>query len=63
MLGRITDAATPVATLGREMADYFPRTTMPALAVDAVNFSTRSDSDAGACAEPPGSALRQGHVG
>ena len=44
MLRRITDAATPVATLGREMADYFPRTTMPALAVDAVNFSTRSDS-------------------
>ena len=44
LLGRITDASRPEPTLPREVADYFPRTTMPALAVSEFNFSTVSSS-------------------
>jgi len=44
LLGRIQDAATPVPALGREMADYFTRTTMPALAVADFNFASASEA-------------------
>ena len=42
MLGRIEDAGDPHRTIGREMADYFPRTEMPPLLVRDFNFSTVS---------------------
>ena len=44
LLARISDAAAAVPALGREMADYFPRTVMPALAVADFNFSSPSDA-------------------
>jgi predicted Zn-dependent protease len=44
LLARIADASAAVPALGREMADYFPRTVMPALAVTDFNFSSASDA-------------------
>jgi predicted Zn-dependent protease len=44
LLARISDAAAAVPALGREVADYFPRTVMPALAVADFNFSSASDA-------------------
>ncbi len=44
MLGRITDASAAVPALGREMADYFTRTTMPALRVEGFNLSSASEA-------------------
>jgi len=44
LLGRITDASAPVPALGREMADYFTRTTMPAIVVDGFNLSSASEA-------------------
>ena len=44
VLGRILDAGTPVATLPREMGDYFNRAAMPPLLIDAFNFSTVSQA-------------------
>jgi predicted Zn-dependent protease len=44
LLGRIADAGAPQRTLGREMADYFPRTEMPPLLVREFNFSTVSQA-------------------
>lgn len=44
LLNRITDASAAVPALGREMADYFPRTRMPALAVADFNFSSASEA-------------------
>ncbi len=42
LLDQLRDASAPVPALGREVADYFTRTTMPALAVADFNFSTGS---------------------
>ena len=42
VLGRVVDAGEPHRTLGREMADYFPRTEMAPLLVRDFNFSTVS---------------------
>ncbi|MFN8156611.1 MAG: metallopeptidase TldD-related protein [Candidatus Nanopelagicales bacterium] len=42
ILGRVVDAGSPHRTLGREMADYFPRTEMAPLLVRDFNFSTVS---------------------
>ncbi len=42
LLGRVLDAGAPQRTLGREMADYFPRTEMAPLLVRDFNFSTVS---------------------
>lgn len=44
MLARIRDASVAAPALGREMADYFTRTSMPALAVADFNFSSASDA-------------------
>ena len=44
VLRRIDDAGAPVAALGREMADYFPRASMPPLLVRDFNFSTVSQA-------------------
>jgi predicted Zn-dependent protease len=44
VLTRIEDAGAGVATLAREMADYFPRAVMPPLLVRDYNFSTRSQA-------------------
>jgi hypothetical protein len=44
LLDRITDAGVMQATLGREMADYFTRTVMPALVVADFNFSSASEA-------------------
>jgi predicted Zn-dependent protease len=44
LLGRIEDAGAPERTMGREMADYFSRTAMPALLVREFNFSTVSQA-------------------
>jgi predicted Zn-dependent protease len=44
VLSRILDAGTPVATLPREMGDYFNRAAMPPLLIDAFNFSTVSQA-------------------
>jgi predicted Zn-dependent protease len=44
ILGRVLDAGSPVGCLGREMADYFNRSVMPPLVVDAYNFSTVSQA-------------------
>ena len=42
MLGRVVDAGDPHRTLGREMADYFPRTEMAPILVRDFNLSTVS---------------------
>ena len=42
ILSRVLDAGHAVGCLGREMADYFNRSLMPPLVVDAYNFSTVS---------------------
>ena len=44
ILSRIEDAGVPERTMGREMADYFSRTSMPALLVRDFNFSTVSQA-------------------
>ncbi len=44
LLSRIEDAGVPERTMGREMADYFSRTAMPALLVRDFNFSTVSQA-------------------
>jgi len=44
LLQQIRDASAPTDALGREMADYFPRTRMPALAVESFNFSSTSEA-------------------
>jgi PmbA/TldA metallopeptidase C-terminal domain len=44
MLDQILDASAPVAALGREMADYFTRTTMPALLATDFNLSSVSEA-------------------
>ena len=44
MLARVRDASAQMPALGREMADYFTRTSMPALAVADFNFSSPSDA-------------------
>ena len=40
----MTDASSTMVTLPREFADYFTRAATPALAVSALNLSTRSDA-------------------
>ena len=42
VLNRIEDAGAPVATLAREMGDYFNRAAMPPMVVREFNFSTVS---------------------
>ncbi len=44
LLGRIRDASAPGPALGREMADSFTRTTMPALLVEGFHCSSASDA-------------------
>ena len=44
LLGTVTDASSTMVTLPREFADYFTRAATPALAVSALNLSTRSDA-------------------
>lgn len=44
VLDRIVDASATVPALGREMADYFTRTGMPALVVEDFNFSSASEA-------------------
>jgi predicted Zn-dependent protease len=44
VLGRISDAGDPVPALPREMGDYFTRTTMPPLVVEAIHLSSRSEA-------------------
>jgi predicted Zn-dependent protease len=44
LLHRIEGAGTPVPALGREMADYFHRASMPPLLVRDFNFSTVSQA-------------------
>jgi predicted Zn-dependent protease len=44
VLASITDASETVVTLPREWADYFTRASMPAVAVEGFNLSTRSDA-------------------
>lgn len=44
LLARVEDASSPIPALGREVADYFPRTVMPALRVADFQFSSASDA-------------------
>ena len=44
VLNRIEDAGAPVATLAREMGDYFNRAAMPPMVVREFNFSTVSQA-------------------
>jgi predicted Zn-dependent protease len=44
VLRRVDDVGSPVAALGREMGDYFTRTTMPPMLVRDFNFSTVSQA-------------------
>lgn len=44
LLDRITDASEHGPALGREVADYFTRTSMPALVVADFNFSSASEA-------------------
>lgn len=44
MLSRIREATLPQRTLPREMADYANRVVMPALTIEAVNFTSSSEA-------------------
>ena len=44
LLGRVTAVGATAATLAREFGDYFPRTAMPPLRVDAFNCSSVSQA-------------------
>lgn len=44
LLNRVQDASAARPALPREMGDFFTRTTMPALLVDAMNFSSPSEA-------------------
>ena len=44
VLNRVDDAGSPVATLAREMGDYFNRAAMPPMVVRDFNFSTVSQA-------------------
>ncbi len=44
LLDRIGDVTTAAPTLAREMGDYFPRASMPAVRVDGFHLSTRSQA-------------------